>query len=67
MVCRLPGSLGATGPTGPTGPTGSPGADNQDFSFANENLTGVGPKPKGLLMTQMYLDITVVSQVQTVH
>ena len=46
-----PGSPGSTGPTGPAGPTGSPGADNQDFSFANENLTGVGPAPAGLLMT----------------
>ena len=33
------------------GYAGAPGSDNQDFSWANQNLTGVGPAPAGLLMT----------------
>jgi len=36
---------------GPAGANGTNGADNQDFSWANENLTGVGPASAGLLMT----------------
>ena len=36
---------------GAAGANGAPGADNQDFSWANENLTGVGPVSAGLLMT----------------
>ena len=33
------------------GTDGADGADNQDFSWANENLVGVGPAAAGLLMT----------------
>jgi hypothetical protein len=37
---------------GDTGAQGEAGADNQDFTWANENLTGVGPiASPGLLMT----------------
>jgi hypothetical protein len=37
---------------GETGAQGEAGADNQDFTWANENLTGVGPiASPGLLMT----------------
>jgi len=46
-----PGTPGTPGTDGTPGNPGPPGADNQDFSWANENLTGVGPASAGLLMT----------------
>jgi len=45
------GEDGADGTPGTPGSPGPPGADNQDFTWANENLTGVGPASAGLLMT----------------
>ena len=43
---------GAQGIQGIQGIQGNPGADNQDFSWANENLTGIGPiASAGLFMS----------------